>query len=170
MTPDGALASLLAEAAAITAPARRLWLRGEADRSTVRAVGWATVDADRAEGELRAALAIGAGATVELPHAVLLGARCWRLPLDGDRPAILILEPDTEGRLAASLARMGEGPVAAWLAPGFDDRRLRDRASLVGLILSPIAAGPFGPERLVLGGPAWGPHLLLAAPGATMTA
>jgi hypothetical protein len=170
MTPDGALTAIVAEAAAILAPARRLRRRGEPDRSTLLAIGWATVDTDRAEAELRATLALGGESSVTLPRDPHLGAHCRRLPVDGDSPPILLLEPDTEGRLAASLARLGEGPVAAWLAPGFDDRGLVARAEAAGMILSSLAHGPLGAQRLVLGGPAHGPHLLIAATGATMTA
>jgi len=44
----------------------------------------------------------------------LLGARSWRI---GDGPvALLLLEPRTEGRLAAALARRGEGVAAIYLA------------------------------------------------------
>ena len=170
MTLDSALAAILAEAATILAPARRLRLRREVDPSTLLAVGWATVEASRAESELRAALGLGAGDAVGLPPSTLLGARCRRLSIDADGPAVIVLEPEREGRLAASLARLGEGPIAAWLAPGYDDATLRVRAQLGGLLLSAVAGGPFGPERLVLGGPAWGPHLLLTAAGATMAA
>lgn len=170
MSPDGALAAILVEAAAIVARARRLRLRGEPDRSRLLAVGWATVDSDRAEAELRGALALGGGASVALPRDEHLGATCRRLALEAEGPAVLLLEPDTEGRLAASLARRGEGPVAAWLAPGVDDHGLRARAAVAGMTLSTLARGPFGLQRLVLGGPSHGPHLLLAASGATMTA
>jgi hypothetical protein len=170
MTPDGALAAIIADAAAIVGPARRLRRRGEPDRSRLLAIGWATVDTDRAESELRTTLGLGGGSSVTLPRDPHLGAHCRRLPVETERPAILILEPDTEGRLAASLARLGEGPVAAWLAPGFDDRDLRARATAAGLNLSSLAHGPLGAQRLVLGGPAHGPHLLIAASGATMTA
>ncbi|HEY0444472.1 MAG TPA: hypothetical protein VGC90_09635, partial [Candidatus Limnocylindrales bacterium] len=75
--------------------------------------GWATVELDRAEAALsthasrsnpvRSALA---------PEDELLGARC-RFVRVGDS-SLLLLEPSTEGRLAASLARFGEGPIALY--------------------------------------------------------
>ena len=66
-----------------------------------------------------------------------------------DGGSLVVLEPDTEGRLAGSLARLGEGPVAVWLAvdePGVRLEALREPGSSV----SPERDGPFGAERLVL--------------------
>ncbi len=117
--------------------------------------GWATVELDRA--------ASGAAMAQDLPDDALLGARC-RLVTFGavDREALL-LEPATEGRIAASLARFGEGPIAAYVivAPArFGDIVRKARAA--GLVLSAESAGPFGLQRLVLGGPPWGAHLCVA--------
>lgn len=170
MTAPSPLGGLIAEALAIASPARRLRLRGESDTLEVFALGWATVDADRAAGELRDALDLPAVEAVPLPAEGLLGARCLRLPTGDEATVLVLLEPLREGRLAASLARRGERLAATWVVPGLDDTRLRARANLAGLVLSAVGRGPFGTERLVLGGPAWGPHLLLTAPGATMTA
>lgn len=165
-----AFEALLADALAIAAPARRLKLRGEPDAIALHAIGWATVDAERAAGQLRTVLGLPLLEAVALPAEGVLGARCLRLESEEDAPAIVLLEPTREGRLAAALARRGEGVAVAWVAPGLDDTRLLARANLGGLVLSPVGRGPFGTERLVLGGPAWGPHLVLTAPGATMTA
>jgi hypothetical protein len=172
VTGPAAFDALVAEALAIAAPARRLQLRGEPEAIALHAIGWATVDAERAASELRIVLQLPAVDAVALPAEGSLGARCLRLELDAEAhgPALILLEPAREGRLAASLARRGEGVAAAWVAPGLDDTRLLARANLGGLVLSAVARGPFGTERLVLGRPAWGPHLLLTAPGATMTA
>jgi hypothetical protein len=174
---DSAFEALLAEALAIAAPARRLKLRGEPETIALHAIGWATVDAERAAGQLRTLLGLPMKDAVSLPAEGLLGARCLRLVTEEDEdengdtaPTIVLVEPNREGRIAASLARRGEGVAVAWVAPGLDDTRLLARANLGGLVLSPVGRGPFGTERLVVGGPAWGPHLVFTAPGATMTA
>ena len=126
----------------------------------VLALGWATVDADRAMREL----------TERWPELgpfepgrddVLLGARTW-LARGAARPAaadhgppvrLVVLEPSSEGRLAASLARRDEGPVAVWLVAGTpgDPRSAVPQPS----------PGPFGLERLRPGSATWGPHVLL---------
>lgn len=170
LSDGAALEALVVEALAITAPARRLKLRGEPETIELHAIGWATVDADRAAEELRRVLQLPLVEPVALPADGPLGARCLRLERDDDGPALVLLEPTREGRLAASLARRGEGVAVAWVALGLDDTRLLARANLGGLVLSAVGRGPFGTERVVLGGPAWGPHLVLTAPGATMTA
>ena len=115
--------------------------------------GWATVELDRAEREL------GRGATraADLARDAQLGASC-RLLTRSDGTRILLLEPDTEGRLAASLARFGEGALVTYL---FGGRAAADRARLEGFTLSSETEGPFGSQRLVVGGPAWGPHLVV---------
>ena len=91
-----------------------------ADRSLaalqLEAVGWATVDAERARDEL--AMVAGGDATWHsVERESLLGASAWRCqPPPEDGVALLLLEPDTEGRLAAFLARFGEGVAAVYLA------------------------------------------------------
>ena len=71
-------------------------------------IGWATVDIQRTIADL---------AGVDIRPAEpdeLLGARAWRTT---DRPvALVLLEPSTEGRLAAALARRGEGIAVLYLA------------------------------------------------------
>jgi len=121
------------------------------------ALGWATVDLDRAARQLVARLP-GSGPLDPAPPDALLGARCLLGPLVGLPGApsdlrLAVLEPSTEGRLAATLARRGEGPAAVWV-------------ELDGSVAGPLSrtgAGPFGPERLLLGGPAHGPHLLIVS-------
>ncbi len=124
--------------------------------------GWATVELDRAEVEVAAALAgrhgPGEPQAVPAPDERLLGARC-RLLRSADGREVLLLEPSTEGRLAAALARRGEGGVALYL---FVDGGAVERARRAGFRLSTLGRGPFGPERLVFAGPRWGPFLLLA--------
>lgn len=124
----------------------------------VLAIGWATVELDRAAQEFDAA-----GATQEVPGSVHLGCACRRLAIPTTAITVILLEPTTEGRLAATLARHGEGWAAAWLRV---DRA--DRATTHDLASGPVSAtrdGPLGPERLVLGGPVAGPHRLLVEAG-----
>ena len=129
-------------------------LPAEADGAL--AVGWATVELERAAGELSHLLAPGATFGVA-PASVILGARCLVGPAaDGSGLRIVLLEPDTEGRLAATLARAGEGWAATWT---------RDEAAVTGPGTgaprrSAARPGPFGDERLLLGGPLAGPHRL----------
>ena len=133
----------------------RLWA---ATRPYKAVGGWATVELDRAEREVGEALRdLGPWTAEARPDEPLLGARCRLMRFQGDRDLVL-LEPSTEGRLAASLARHGEGSVALWLHA---DAHAVDRARAAGFVLSRETNGPLGVERLLVGGPAWGPHLLL---------
>jgi hypothetical protein len=129
------------------------------------AVGWATVELDRAARELSHLLRPGAG-FVEAPASVVLGARCRVGPAarDGDLQ-IVLLEPDTEGRLAATLARLGEGWAVAWQQ---SSGTATTTALAPGRALSAARPGPFGPERLVLGNQLAGAHrLLVVVPSAS---
>jgi hypothetical protein len=128
------------------------------------AVGWATVELDRAAYELARELGLSPEVFLPAADSELLGARCRVAAgvLPGGH-SLAILEPNTEGLLAASLARHGEGPVAVWSTA--DDAAARDDgATRNGARPSP---GPFGPERRVPGGPLHGPYRLLigSAPG-----
>lgn len=130
------------------------------------AVGWATVELDRAVTQLRAALQIPSRRFVDAPGSVCLGARCLiaKGVLRGG-VSLVILEPNTEGRLAAALARHDEGPVAVWLAV----ENLAEAAATLRMVGRPTShpeTGPFGVERLLLDGPIHGPHrLLVERPG-----
>jgi hypothetical protein len=116
------------------------------------AVGWATVELDRAAAELGG----GPLAWADGPRDALLGARVRIAAADAPAGvALVLLEPDTEGRIAAALARHGEGVVAAWVRATDDEDDAPD--GRVGW--SAASVGPFGRERLRLG-PARGPHLL----------
>ena len=142
MTPPGALARI--EATLATA----------FDELPPLALGWATVELDRAAAELAAELGTVPAAFLPASDSVVLGARC-RVAygvLPEGRP-LAIMEPRTEGRLAGRLARLGEGPVAIWSRAG--ETRLRSRQP------GSAQPGPFGPERLLSGGPAQGPYALL---------
>jgi hypothetical protein len=151
MTDPDARAQLEAAAAAIRAEVaeRDPWLAEQ----PVVGVGWATVERDRAAGEL-ADLAVFRDAQRDAN----LGAFARRShPAGRSRPAIVLLEPDTEGLLAATLARFGEGVRVVYLGP-------LDRADIDDTPrLGPARQGPLGPARLVIGRPAWGPHALVLA-------
>jgi hypothetical protein len=122
------------------------------------AVGWGTVDLERAEQQLRRTVAHRHVAPA--PDDDLLAARC-RIVVPIDGPLIVLLEPSTEGPLAASLARYGEEPIAEYLAPIPRDAEVVSRAVSAGIGLSAVSEGPLGPSRLVLAGGRWGPHLIL---------
>ena len=115
----------------------------------VAAIGWATVELDRAAASLGAEL----GTTFE-PAArdALLGASVRRSARE--KPRILLLEPDTEARLSGALAKHGEGPIALYVSV--------PRLEALSTTLSIRAGhGPLGPARLVLAGQPWGPFLIL---------
>lgn len=118
------------------------------------AAGVGTVDTER--------YAADAGWTVSPePDDDVLGASVAMVA----GPPLLLLEPRSEGRLAAALARAGEGPVALYIrrrdgVP--DDPR---RGAPAGAI---HGRGPFGSQVLVPGRRAWGPHVLLVDAPATI--
>jgi hypothetical protein len=116
-------------------------------------LGWATVDTERAVAELSHARPDAAPFEPGVPEALLGGSSLIGRATAG-RVRLVILEPSTEWRLAAALARHDEGPAALWV-------RRTGRAVPADLRLSGPADGPFGRERLVLGGPIGGPHLLV---------
>jgi hypothetical protein len=124
------------------------------------ALGWATVELDRAAVELAAHLVPGERFR-DAPSSVALGARArlGRMRLPDDREIwLVLLEPDTEGRLAATLARAGEGWAATWVIAGPEGVTGPDGEPST----RPVARqGPLGAERLVPGGPPAGPHRLL---------
>jgi hypothetical protein len=126
---------------------------GPANESvTLAAIGWATVELDRAEASLAAELATTFEPT---SRDALLGATVRRST--NRAPEIVLLEPDTEGRLAGALARHSEGPIALYLrVPGLDE--------IPAQLETRPGTGPFGPARLVLNGPPAGPFLILVDP------
>jgi hypothetical protein len=143
----------------LTATTRPLRLAG---------LGWATVELDRAADEL--GMWLGEAPDPDAPDAPdpLLGARS-RVRDAGGLPgdAVLLLEPSTEGRLAASLARDGEGPAALYLRPAAGLRAWTAEARSRGVTLSARRVGPLGGSVLVAGGPVAGPHLVIVdAPAA----
>jgi hypothetical protein len=119
----------------------------------VLGAGWATVELDRAAAELAPIGAFTAAVRDEN-----LGAAARRTSIDGRAgSAAILLEPDTEGRLAAALARFGEGVRVVYLGP-LDRADVDDTPNL-----GPSRPGPLGPARLVIGRPSWGPHVLVLA-------
>lgn len=105
------------------------------------AVGWATVDLERAGSQLIAGgLVDDLNDQIEVVDA--LGAAARRADRSAFGVPLLLLEPTTEGHLAATLARHGEGPCA--------------------IVIGNAAAGRAG---LVAGGSRGGPHLLVHGGG-----
>ncbi|HEU4572700.1 MAG TPA: hypothetical protein VFR93_08425 [Candidatus Limnocylindrales bacterium] len=113
---------------------------------------YATVELERALEALGES-ASHAAAAVDEP---LLGARVVRL-----ESGVALAEPSTEGRLAATLARHGEGRAGRYLEVPVPLKDVARRAAAAGVSVSRPAPGPFGREVLVLGGPVSGPHTLL---------
>ncbi|MEZ0240098.1 MAG: hypothetical protein ACAH65_04810, partial [Chloroflexota bacterium] len=125
-------------------------------------VGWATVDLDRATGQFSASLGVSTTAWRRAPRDAQLGAEARVGPALGpDAPRLILLEPDTEGRLAASLARLGEGVAVVYIVPadarnpGPPGEGGGPGAATTRPVLSARQPGPLGPARLVLGAPAW---------------
>jgi len=127
---------------------------------TVVAVGIATVDMDR--------FAAAAGWAIQaIAQDRVLGASSARVI---GHPFVL-LEPNTEGRVAASLARLGEGPVAIYVtgASGLDLASVGAAMAARRVRMTATALGPFGLEFAIAARRAWGPHVVVcdsAAPAA----
>ena len=112
------------------------------DGPRLAALGWATVDAERLAAALGKPLIDDAHGDPAL-GATGYGIASASLPL-------VLLEPATEGRIAAALARLGEGPVALYLAGvtlGPDDDATPVGSTGTGrkgrLLRSPRPSGPF---------------------------
>ena len=108
-------------------------------------IGWATVDHERAQAELDGLLAGDPSAPSLAPWRSVgrdpaLGAASWLRAPDGavTSPSLVLLEPDAEGRIAAFLARFGEGVGAIYLWEGAPR-----------------------PGEVLRGGPMWGPHVVM---------
>jgi hypothetical protein len=110
-------------------------------------VGFATVEAERAAVEIGALVGLAPASFAPGVADGWLGARTWIAAGD---VAILLLEPSTEGRLAAALARAGEGAVVAYVG-------------MPGPAMGPTRPGPLGPAALVYEARPWGPYLLTVA-------
>lgn len=126
----------------------------------VVAIGWATVELDRTEDVLRSA---GGWRVEPAEPDTLLGATARIGRSAAAAPLAVLLEPFTEGRLAAFLVRHGEAPAALYLAPrdgGLAEALEAVAAAGTRTIEGP---GPLGPSALVLGRRADEPQLLLVA-------
>ena len=139
-------------------------------------VAWSTVELDRAEQELDPWLfpadrSLGDGDARPDPHLGALTRLRRGASLPGD--TLVLAEPNTEGRLAGSLARDGEGPCALYLRPagGLGDWAAAARER--GVQLSARRRGPLGSAVLLLGRSLAGPHLMVvdgpAAPARAST-
>jgi len=109
------------------------------------AVGWATVETERTLDGLAALGPLAVGEPTTEPS---LGAFARVVTLPGC--AVVILEPSTEGRLAAALARRAEGIAALYLA---GDPGPGARSTALGR-----------PGRLLPHDRPWGPFTILVAP------
>lgn len=129
-----------------------------AGRARPIGVGWMTVELDRVAFELARDLGLSPRDFVPASDSETLGTRCRVADavLSGGL-SLVLLEPATEGRSAATLARLGEGPWAVWFVADDD---VIARASMA-------RPGPFGPEWLLPGGPIHGPYrfLITSEPG-----
>jgi hypothetical protein len=128
---------------------------------------WATVDIERTLAD-RGVTASEAGYDPFLGARVVLPARAAG-DAPADNPPDAIAEPSTEGRLAATLARHGEGPVGRYVAVPDGLDRAAARAADHGIAITRIEPGPFGRSMLVLLGPVTGPHLILCDPAVPST-
>ena len=122
--------------------------------SELAAIGWSTVDHERAVAERSAVRYVFAGIDS------LLGAGGW-LSTGAGSPAALLLEPSREGPIAAALARNGEAPAALYV-------RVRPRRwEALPAELGRRGAGLRGPVSSALGDAylvrpdrPWGPFVL----------
>ena len=113
------------------------------------AVGWATVDLERTSPVCRMGGGRARGPSVGATDEPALGARApW--PRRRARLALVILEPSTEGRLAAALARRGEG-IACLYVEGATP--IAGRLTALGR-----------PGRLLPHDRPWGPFVILLGP------
>jgi hypothetical protein len=133
------------------------------------ALGWATVDLDRvaaAWAGVRWAAAprdslVGARALLGGPDTTGRDATGAGIVPQGLTVTTLLLEPDTEGRLAAALARHGEGPAVLYI--GLRAVALARARTRLARLRVPVSAGPgpFGPGIAIAGTPAWSPTLII---------
>ncbi len=114
------------------------------------AIGWSSVESARTERAM-------GGPFEDVSDDDYLGASC-RITVGIVGVPVIVLEPCTEGRLAALLARHGEGPAVAWYASQGDV-----------VPAGPVSDGPFGAEWPVRGdGVGPGPVVLVTARAATI--
>ena len=101
--------------------------QGRSGSSKVLGWAWATVDLERALVQAGEHAAL----SWEPVEDELLGARGLRLA--GVEPAVILMEPSTEGRLAGWLARNGEGEAVVYREAD-SDATVRPRMTALGLL------------------------------------
>jgi hypothetical protein len=111
-------------------------------------VAWATVDLERGARELAARFDLEPGAFRSSVEDGWLGAAAKVARLGTTN--LVVLEPVTEGRVAAALARFGEGPAGVYFG-------------LPGPATGVVRAGPLGAGALLPGTPPWGPFAIVLA-------
>ncbi len=116
------------------------------------ALGWATVDLERAAATWPGVRWRAAPRDPSLGARALVGRAGTRADVAGaEAVTLVLLEPDTEGRVAASLARHGEGPAALYLrVPPDAIAAIAARLARLGVRFV-TGSGPFGPEWTVAG-------------------
>ena len=143
------------------------WLQAGGSLRTLAEI-WATVEMERALTDLGRDDLVAGRDGAELDRDViddpLLGARVAVVSTGGDGTRIAIAEPSTEGRLAATLARHGEGPVGRYVLSPVGLEAVRTLAAAAGVAISRPVDGPFGLSVLVLTASPAGPHLILVDP------
>jgi hypothetical protein len=112
----------------------------------IRSIGWATVDLERAERELGEALGVVLDSS-PAPRDAELGARLRVARPFDEGPSLALMEPDTEGRLAAILARHGEGVALVIVDAGDRSRRLTVTSGPGGRPPTSLAARPPSPAE-----------------------
>jgi hypothetical protein len=167
------MGALLGEAARIVDAA--VGSAGAGDDATgldLAGIGWATVELDRAARELADAGVVPATVASFEPARAdpFLGAGSL-VALSEVGLRIVLLEPDTEGRLAAYLARHGEGVAVAyvrdgarWAAGGSPARAPAPERHGHEAAATHLIDGPLGPQRPLAGGRD-GPWLILVGAG-----
>jgi hypothetical protein len=138
------------------------WLGADGAAPRTVAEIWGTVDLERALAAFRATAGAYDPVSIDPRDALddpLLGARVLLLTHEGRRTALA--EPSTEGRLAAALARHGEGRVGAYVEAPLGLDAVRARAAAANVLLSRPATGPLGRSVLVAPGTLGGPLLIL---------
>jgi len=141
-----------------------------AAKSVAAAETVAAPDGVAAPAGVAAAESGAAAESVAAPAGVLaaddphLGARA-RVRGSAGLPGewLVLLEPSTEGRVAAALARDGEGPCALYLWPpaGLPVWLLGAGMHGVAVTGPVLPGGPFGGQVLLTGTPPGGPHVIV---------
>jgi hypothetical protein len=142
------------------------WLAPGGERLRTLAEIWATVELERALTELGPGV-LATGPVGDVHDDPLLGARVVIVSAGEDGVPIAVAEPSTEGRLAATLVRHGEGRAGRYARSPVALDTVRALAADAGVTVSRPASGPFGSAVLVLTGSVAGPHLILVEPGTT---